>query len=68
MIHSGVLTSIFNIKIWETEEDRIQGEPIILDEIYHDLKDAVARLKKIMSRQDYAFAEIINEIIVSHKS
>lgn len=51
----------FNIKIWETEEDRIQGEPIILDEIYHNLKDAVARLKKIMSRQDYAFAEIINE-------
>lgn len=43
------------------EEDRIQGEPIILDEIYHDLKDAVAGLKKIMSRQDYAFAEIINE-------
>ena len=51
----------FSIKIWETEEDRDAKEFIVLDGTYYDLKDAVARLKKVMSRQDYVFAEIENE-------
>ena len=51
----------FSIKIWETEEDRDAKEFIVLDGTYYDLKDAVARLKKVMSRQNYAFAEIENE-------
>ena len=36
----------------------MQKESIVLDGTYYDLKDAVARLKKVMSRQNYAFAEI----------
>ena len=51
----------FSIKIWETEEYRDAKESIVLDGTYYDLKDAVARLKKVMSRQNYAFAEIENE-------
>ena len=51
----------FSIKIWETEEDRDAKESIVLDGTYYDLKDAVARLKKVMLRQNYAFAEIENE-------
>lgn len=49
----------YYIKIWETEEDRTQGEPFEHLKTYYDKNSAIEEAKKILSRQDYAYLEVI---------
>jgi len=64
-----VLYDEFYIKIWETEEDRDIGESFDYLETYYDLDSAIEETKKILSRQNYAYAEVIrgydNEVLYS---
>lgn len=51
----------FSIKIWETEEDREEGESFIYLEIYTNREKAIEYAKRIISRQGYAYIEVISD-------
>lgn len=51
----------FYIKIWETEEDRENGESFIHLKTYYDLESAIRDAKNILSNQNYAYLEVIKE-------
>lgn len=52
---------IYKLKIWETEEDRDNGTPFIYKEDFYMSNDAILQAKKVMSRQNYAFIEVIKD-------
>ena len=49
------------ITIWETEEDRDMGYAFNYLESYTDYHKAIEEAKKIMSRGDYAYLEVIRD-------
>lgn len=49
----------YKLKIWETEGDRELGESFEYLESFDSVDDAINKAKKIISRNNYAFIEVI---------
>ena len=49
----------YKLKIWETDEDRELGESFEYLESFNSVDDAINKAKKIISRNNYAFIEVI---------
>lgn len=53
--------NVYTIKIWETEEDREVGESFEYLKSFIDLDEAIVEARKIISRNNYAFIEVVDE-------
>ena len=49
----------YKLKIWETDEDRELGESFEYLESFNSVDDAINKAKRIISRNNYAFIEVI---------
>ena len=50
----------YEIKIWETEEDREEGISFEYPDLFDNVDDAINEAKKLMEREDYACIEVQN--------